>query len=76
MRVLFSASDLYVQPIVTCLIQLPSLCQEMGKHYEVTESVVFARISSDVIFGQRTGVFTQLLGRLTVLTSSMSETRQ
>jgi len=40
MRVLFSASDLYVQPIVTCLIQLQSLCQEMGKHYEVTESVV------------------------------------
>jgi len=43
----------------------------MGKHCEVTESVVFSRSSSDVILGQRTGVFTQLVGRLTVVTSSV-----
>ena len=41
----------------------------MGKHYEVTESAVFSLISSDVIFGQRTGVITQLVGRVTVVTS-------
>jgi len=46
------------------LIQLSSLYQKMGKHYEVTESVVFCRISSDIL-GQRTGIFTQLIGCLT-----------
>jgi len=54
------------------LIQMTSLCQEMGKHYEVTESVVFSRITSDIILGQRTGIFTQLVGRVTVVTSFCS----